>query len=53
MFLPIIGITIASILLIKLGALAVWVGVIALALKVSVAIIVLLAGWLGWKHIKK
>jgi hypothetical protein len=53
MFLPIIGISIASILLIKLGALAVWIGVLALALKCSVALIVLLAGLLGWQIIKK
>ena len=53
MFLPIIGITIASALLIKLGALVVWVGVMALALKLSIALIVLLAGLLGWKSIKK
>jgi hypothetical protein len=53
MFLPIIGVTFASFMLIKIGALAVWVGVLALALKFSIAIIVLLAGLLGWQHIKK
>lgn len=53
MFLPIIGVTFASLMMLKLGALAVWVGVLALALKFSIAIIVLLAGLLGWQHIKK
>jgi hypothetical protein len=42
--LPIVGIAIASVLLIKLGMLAVWVGVMALALKLSLALIALLSG---------
>ncbi len=50
MFLPILGITFASLALLKLGALAVWVTILALALKLSIAVIVLLGGLLGWKH---
>lgn len=53
MFLPILGVTIASLALIKLGALAVWVAVLGLALKLSLAVIFLLAGLLCWKHISK
>ncbi|QTN29974.1 hypothetical protein HZ993_09290 [Rhodoferax sp. AJA081-3] len=44
--------TIAAIALIKLGALAVWAGLLAFALKVSIAVALLIAGWLGWKHYK-
>jgi hypothetical protein len=47
--LPFFGIAIASVLLIKLGMLAVWVGVMALALKLSLALITLLSGALLWK----
>lgn len=53
MFLPILGIAFASLALMKLGALAVWVAVLALALKLSIAVIFLLAGLLAWKHIRK
>jgi hypothetical protein len=52
MLLPILGITFASLALIKLGALTVWVAILALALKLSIAVILLLAGLLGWKHFK-
>ena len=47
-----IVLTIAAIALIKLGALAVWVGLLAFALKLAIAVALLLAGWLGWKHFK-
>jgi hypothetical protein len=53
MFLPIVGIAIASALLVKRGMLAVWVGVMALALKLCLALIALLSGTLLWKTIKK
>ena len=53
MFLPVIGITLGSVALLKLGALVVWVTILALALKLAVAVIFLLAGLLGWKHINK
>jgi hypothetical protein len=53
MFLPILGVSIVSLGLLKLGSLVVWVVVLAMALKVSIALIVLLAGLLGWSHFKK
>jgi hypothetical protein len=53
LFLPIIGISIVSLGLLKLGSLMVWVLVFAVALKVCIALIVLLAGLLGWSHYKK
>ena len=53
MFLPIIGIVIAAAFLIKLGALAVWVGVMATALKLCLALIALLSGVLLWKLFMK
>ena len=51
--LPFIGITFGSLILIKLGALIVWAGILVLLLKLALAAIVFLAGLLGWKHIKK
>jgi hypothetical protein len=39
--------------LIKVGMLSVWVLVLGLALKLTISIIVLLAGLLGWQHTKK
>ena len=53
MFLPLIGITLGSLALLKLGALVVWVTILALALKLAVAVIFLLAGLLGWKHVNR
>lgn len=53
MFLPFLGVTFASLLLMKLGALAAWVAVMAIALKLCIALIVLMAGLLGWNHVKK
>jgi len=53
MFLPFIGIFLLALVLFKLGSLAVWVVILALALKLSIAVIVLLAGLLGWQHVKK
>lgn len=53
MFLPILGIAFASLALVKLGALTVLVSVLALALKLSIAVIFLLAGLLAWTHIRK
>jgi len=53
MFLPVLGIAFASLAMMKLGALAVWVAVLALALKLSIAVTFLLAGLLAWKHIRK
>jgi hypothetical protein len=50
--LPILGITFASLVLLKLGALAAWVSILSLALKLSIVVIFLLGGLLGWKHIK-
>ncbi len=50
--LPILGITFASLVLLKLGALAVWASILALTLKLSIAVILLLVGLLGWKHFK-
>jgi hypothetical protein len=51
--LPFFGIAIATVLLIKLGMLAVWVGVMTAALKLSLAVITLLSGVLLWKVFKK
>lgn len=53
MFLPLIGISLGSLALLKLGALVVWVTILALALKLAVAVIFLLAGLLGWKHVNR
>jgi hypothetical protein len=51
---PIIfGIIAGALALIKLGALAAWVAVMALDLKFTLAIILMLAGMLGWKHVQK
>ena len=49
----IFGLIAGSLALIKLGALAAWVAVMALALKLAIATIVLLAALLGWIHSKK
>lgn len=53
MFLPILAALVASMALMKLGALAVMVAVMALALKLSIAVIFVLAGLLAWTHIRK
>ena len=53
MFLPIIGFSLASLALLKLGSLLVWVAVLALALKLALLTIVALAAMLGYSHFKK
>jgi hypothetical protein len=49
----IFGIIAGGLALIKLGALAALVAVFALALKFTLAIIFMLTGMLGWRHIQK
>ncbi len=46
----IFGVTVGAFALIKLGTLTAWVAVMALALKLAVAVIFLLAGLLGLRH---
>lgn len=53
MFLTFIGITLVSLAFIKLGTLFVWVTVLALTLKLSIAAIFVLAGPLLWNVIKR
>lgn len=53
MLLPLLGFSLASLALLKLGSLLVWVAVLALALKLSLATIVALATMLGYSHFKK
>ncbi len=53
MFLPLFGITLGSLALLKLGALVVWVTILGVALKLAVGVIFLLAGLLGWKHVNR
>ena len=49
MFLPLIGILLLALVVFKLGSLAVWGVILALALKLSIAVILLLAAPLpGW-----
>ena len=51
---PIIfGIIAGTLVQIKLGALAAWGAVLALALKLAVAVMLLLAGLVGLRHTKK
>ena len=50
--LTIFVLTIAGITLIKLGALAVWVGLLTLSLKLAIVVAMLVAAWLSWKHFK-
>jgi hypothetical protein len=38
--------------LVKVGMLSVWVSVLALSLKLAIAVIVVLSGLLAWKHVK-
>ena len=53
MFLPFIGMILGSLALIKVGALAAWVSITILALKLAIAVVVLLAGLLALRFIKK
>ena len=53
MLLPLLGISHASLALLKLGSLLVWVAVLALALKLSLIAIVALATLLGYSHFSK
>ena len=53
MFLPFIGIILGSLALIKVGALAAWVSITILALKLAIAVVVLLAGLLAMRYIKR
>lgn len=50
---PLLGFSIASLALLKLGSLLVWVAVLALALKLSLVTIVALTTLLGYIHFKK
>ena len=53
MLLPIIGFSFASLTLLKLGSLLVWVAVLALALKLALLSIVALTAALGYSHFKR
>ncbi len=56
MLLPIIGfsaVTLASLTLLKLGSLIVWVAVLALALKLALLTIVGLTAMLGYSYLKR
>jgi hypothetical protein len=53
MLLPLLGFSLASLALLKLGSLLVWVAVLALALKLSLLTIVALATLLGYSHFSK
>ena len=56
MLLPIIGfslVSLASLTLLKLGSLLVWVAVLALALKLALLTIVALTAALGYSHFKR
>lgn len=53
MLLPTIGITFASLALLKLGALAVMVNVLSGVVTVLLLVILGLVALLGWKHFKK
>jgi hypothetical protein len=56
MLLPIIGfsvVTLASLTLLKLGSLIVWVAVLALALKLALLTIVALTAMLGYSFFKR
>ena len=52
MLLPIIGFSLASLTLLKLGSLIVWVAVLALALKLALLTIVALTAMLGYSYFK-
>ncbi len=49
----VLGIIAGSLALIKLGTLAAWAAMLAVALKLAIAVIFMLAGMLGWSRIKK
>ena len=53
MLLPIIGFSLASLTLLKLGSLLVWVAVLALALKLALLTIVALTAMLGCIYFKR
>ncbi len=53
MFLPFLGISLASLALIKLGILSATVAIMALALKLSIAVILTLLVFIVWRAIKK
>jgi hypothetical protein len=53
MLLPIIGFSLASLTLLKLGSLIVWVAVLALALKLALLTIVALTAMLGYSYFKR
>jgi hypothetical protein len=52
-FLPFLGVTFASLGLLKLGALSVMVSVLSGVIGALMLVILGLAALLGWKHIKK
>ncbi len=53
MFLPILGISLASLALIKLGILSATVTLLTLALRLSIVVILSLLTYIIWKVIKK
>jgi hypothetical protein len=53
MFLPFLGISLASLALIKLGILAATVTLLTLALKLSIVVILSLLTYIIWRAIKK